>query len=102
MMKGKGVHGIYPTKNKNKMQTPYHHNAIITLTFLKSQIEQMTDVALVDPGAAVARQVRRVLPSSLHTAAGINRYFTSGSPEQLQAMLKGLIGVEAEVALASL
>jgi len=70
--------------------------------FLKSQIEQMTGVALVDPAPAVARQVRRVLPPSVHPEAGLNRYFTSGSPESLQAMLKALIGVEAEVALSPL
>ncbi len=65
--------------------------------FLKAQIAQITDVTLVDPGAAVARQVRRVLPPSVHSQASINRYYTSGSPEQLHAMLKGLIGVDAEV-----
>jgi glutamate racemase len=70
--------------------------------FLKDQIAQMTNVALVDPGAAVARQVRRVLPPKVHAEAGSNRYYTSGSPEQLQMMLKELIGVEAEVVSAVL
>ncbi|MEO8395783.1 MAG: glutamate racemase [Chloroflexota bacterium] len=65
--------------------------------FLKASLQQITDVTLVDPGAAVARQTRRVLPPSVHAEAGINRYYTSGSPEQLQAMLKELIGVDAEV-----
>ena len=69
--------------------------------FLRDQLEQISSVALVDPGAAVARQVKRVLPPSVRPEAGINRYYTSGSPEQLQVMLKGLIGVDAEVYHAS-
>ena len=70
--------------------------------FLKAQLKQITDVPLVDPGAAVARQVRRVLPPSVHSQAGINRYYTSGWAERLQTMLKGLIDVEAEVDFVAL
>ena len=65
--------------------------------FLKVSLEKLTDVALVDPGPAVARQVRRVLPPNVHPEGGVNRYYTSGSPEQLQMMLKGLIDVGAKV-----
>ena len=58
--------------------------------FLKEPTcDSITTVPLVDPSAAVARQVRRVLPPTVQRAAGgdANRYFTSGSPEQFQAML---------------
>ncbi len=65
--------------------------------FLRANLEQMTTIPLVDPGAAVARQVARVLPPGANPASGANRYFTSGSPERFQAMLKRLIGVEADV-----
>ncbi|HVU14037.1 MAG TPA: glutamate racemase [Phototrophicaceae bacterium] len=65
--------------------------------FLKADLEQITDAALVDPGAAVARQVGRVLPN-VPFSGGINRYYTSGSPEAFQTMLKRLIDVGAEVA----
>ncbi len=70
--------------------------------FLKSQLARITDVPLVDPGPAVARQTRRVLPTKVHFETGINRYFTSGSPEQFQSMLKALIAVESEVNLSRL
>ena len=70
--------------------------------FLKAEIAQITDVALVDPGPAVARQTRRVLPPNIHFETDINRYFTSGAPKQLQTMLKGLIGVDADVEWAAL
>jgi glutamate racemase len=69
--------------------------------FLKANLQQITNVTLVDPGAAVARQVERVLPN-VQFAPGANRYFTSGAPETFQAMLKRLIGVEAEVAQVTL
>ena len=71
--------------------------------FLKSNLERITSVPLVDPGAAVARQVVRILPSAIATASVVssaNRYVTSGSPEQLQAMLKRLIGVDSAVQAA--
>jgi glutamate racemase len=65
--------------------------------FLKDNLRKLTDMPLVDPSAPVARQVARVLPTSVQPAPKPNRYFTSGSPEQFQAMLKRLISVEAEV-----
>lgn len=64
--------------------------------FLKASLQQITGIALVDPGAAVARQVARVLPD-VPFAPGANRYITSGAPDAFRAMLKRLIGVEAEV-----
>jgi hypothetical protein len=42
-----------------------------------------------------------VLPN-VQFAPGANRYFTSGAPETFQAMLKRLIGVEAEVSQVTL
>jgi glutamate racemase len=68
--------------------------------FLKANLQRITNVALVDPGAAVARQVVRVLPSGFQPMRGENRYFTSGAPEAFQATLKRLIGVEATVEAA--
>lgn len=55
------------------------------------------DVALVDPGPAVARQVGRVLAEipSGHTAT--HRYFTSGDPEAFAQSLYRLIGVDTAV-----
>jgi len=67
--------------------------------FLKDQLRRITAVPLVDPSAAVARQVRRVLPSTVLSEANANRYFTSGSAEQFHAMLCRLTGVEAEISL---
>jgi glutamate racemase len=65
--------------------------------FLKDALRWITDVPLVDPSAAVARQARRVLPPNIRPVKEAHRYFTSGSPEQFQATLKRLIGIEAEV-----
>ncbi len=69
--------------------------------FLKADLEHITDAALVDPGAAVARQVGRVLPN-VPFAAGSNRYYTSGLPEVFQSMLKRLIDVETEICASQL
>jgi glutamate racemase len=65
--------------------------------FLKDVLRRITDVPLVDPSAAVARQVRRVLPPNIRPVKDEHCYFTSGSPEQFRVTLKHLIGVEAEV-----
>ncbi len=64
--------------------------------FLKANIERITDVALVDPGAAVARQVARVLPE-VRAWQGEHRYFTSGEAARFQEMLVRLTGVDAPV-----
>lgn len=69
--------------------------------FLRAQLEKITPVPLVDPGAAVARQVRRVLPEA-KTWQAKNRYFTSGSADDFRAMLKRLIAVDAPVAQVEL
>ncbi len=65
--------------------------------FLADSLRRITDVPLVDPGAAVARQVTRVLPAGVEAARGASRYFTSGDAQAFRAMLKRLISVEAEV-----
>lgn len=70
--------------------------------FLAANLRQITDAALVDPGAAVARQVARVLPSGIRPNTGANRYFTSGDPTAFQAMLKRLIDVDSEVSQVTL
>ncbi|MFN8373225.1 MAG: aspartate/glutamate racemase family protein, partial [Anaerolineae bacterium] len=54
-------------------------------------------VRFIDPGPAVARQTARVLPASVQPSDVPNEYFTSGDAAKLQAMLKLLIGVKAEV-----
>lgn len=69
--------------------------------FLRASIERMTNVVLVDPGPAVARQTARVLPE-VSARQTENRYFTSGDPQQFGAMLARLIGVHAVVRGVSL
>ena len=64
--------------------------------FLKAALRRVTDLPLVDPSAAVARQVARVLPPSVR-AARRKSHFTSGDPVMFQAMMERLIGVEADV-----
>lgn len=53
-----------------------------------------TEVGLIDPGPAIARQVARVCPSSVQPHPNANVYFTSGAPDPFRLMLKQLIGVE--------
>jgi glutamate racemase len=67
--------------------------------FLKDAIGKITgpEVTIVDPSAAVARQVARVWPTHLRPQAAENRYFTSGSVDQFRLMLNRLIGVDAPV-----
>ncbi|MEP7290734.1 MAG: glutamate racemase [Chloroflexota bacterium] len=68
--------------------------------FLRANLENLTNVALVDPGAAVARQVARVLATQVSVVdawQSSHRYFTSSSPAAFQAMLARLIGVTADV-----
>lgn len=66
--------------------------------FLADIIQEIVgaEVRLVDPSPAIARQTARVWPNiSLQPAA--NQYFTSGKPDDFQAKLGQLIGVEARV-----
>lgn len=62
--------------------------------FLKAQLEAVTDVPLIDPAPAVARQTARVMPPTIQPSGGENVYYTSGDPEAFRAALKRLIGVE--------
>ena len=65
--------------------------------FLKERLEAIAGINLVDPSAAVARQVARVLPPDAAPSSAENLYFTSGSAEAFRAMLRRLIGVDADV-----
>ncbi len=69
--------------------------------FLKADLEAITSIPLVDPSAAVARQVARVLPPSVQATAEPNSYFTSGSAEAFAIMLRRLIGEESDVRRAA-
>ncbi len=60
--------------------------------FLTEVLGRVTDLPLVDPSAAVARQVDRVLPPSVRAARGEQRYVTSGDAAAFQAMIERLIG----------
>ena len=62
--------------------------------FLTEALRRVTDLPLVDPSAAVARQVERVLPPSVRAARGEQRYVTSGDAVAFAAMVERLIGVE--------
>jgi glutamate racemase len=63
-------------------------------SFLADDLQYVSGLSLVDPAPAVARQVARVLPPTVHPSGAENRYFTSGDPEAFRAALKRLIGVE--------
>ncbi len=52
--------------------------------FLTEALQRVTDLPLVDPSAAVARQVDRVLPPSVRAARGEQRYFTSGTRQHFR------------------
>lgn len=58
-------------------------------------------VRVIDPAPAVAKQVRRVLESRdllfVGDGLGESRFYTSGDPEKLQALLPKLIGRDADV-----
>lgn len=60
--------------------------------FLTALIRQVTDLPLVDPGPAVARQAARLLPGPLNGTA-THRYFTTGDPARFRAMLGQLTGL---------
>lgn len=67
--------------------------------FLAGWIGQIAgpDVALVDPGPAVARQVERVFPAFPPDSSPVHRYFTTGSAAPLAAHLRRLLAVETTV-----
>ncbi len=69
--------------------------------FLKDRLAAIAGVNLIDPSAAVARQVARVLPSDLAPSDAENLYFTSGSPVTFHAILRRLTGVDADVQAVS-
>lgn len=67
--------------------------------FLMDAIQEEVgpDVQLIDPGPAVARQAARVWPKHIAPAHDEHRYFTSGDPDNLQAKLHTLVGIDAPV-----
>ncbi len=69
--------------------------------FLAPDLAAVTRAALIDPSAAVARQVARILPSNVTGNGAPHRYFTSGSAEVFAAMLQRLIGEEGDVSRVS-
>ncbi len=70
--------------------------------FLAAGLRRVSDLPLVDPSAAVARQVARVLAPRDPAAGDVNRYFTSGDAATFRGALKRLIGEDAEVIRATL
>ncbi|MFI8744846.1 glutamate racemase [Pseudomonas sp. NPDC077186] len=70
--------------------------------FLKPLLRSLVpdSVSLIDTGAAVARQLQRLLEQGQLLAAGpaqATRYWSSGSPAQMQRVLPVLLGETAEV-----
>jgi glutamate racemase len=71
--------------------------------FVIPLIEQITGpgVRTIDPAPAIARQVRRVLSErdllNASPVPGEVRYFTSGDPAAMQALLPRLLGTEGAV-----
>jgi glutamate racemase len=70
--------------------------------FLKPLLRRLVpdSVSLIDTGAAVARQLQRLLEQGQLLAAGpaqATRYWSSGSPAQMQRVLPVLLGETAEV-----
>jgi glutamate racemase len=61
--------------------------------FLTPAIRRVTELPLVDPGPAVARQTARLAPPRPNASA--HRYFTTGDPARFQSMIAQLTGVEA-------
>ncbi len=76
--------------------------------FLIPHIAALTSIPLVDPSAAVARQVGRVLPPQLQAQEATSdfhrrdRYLTSGDAAAFQTTIRRLIGVEAAVEAVAL
>jgi glutamate racemase len=71
--------------------------------FLVPQIAELagTDVALVDPGPAVAKQTARLV-ATLPYAERQNAYFTTGDPARFKSALKQMAGIDAPVTALSL
>jgi len=56
------------------------------------------DVAVIDPAAAVARQVARVHRGETDAGSGVTTYLTTGDPVRLSGQIRRLIGAEVVVA----
>ncbi len=71
--------------------------------FLAPLIQRLAGpgVRLLDPSAAVARQVGRVLAGERDGGAGRRRFLTSGEPEPLARAVWHLFGIEAEVEIVA-
>ena len=67
--------------------------------FLAPLIQRLAGpgVQLVDPSAAVARQVGRVLEGRANTGHGQHVFFTTGAPQGLAWAVRHLLEMEAEV-----
>lgn len=65
--------------------------------FLADNLKRLSQAELIDPGAAVARQVARVLPGDFAPASAPHRYYTSGNPDAFQQAVKSLIGEAVSV-----
>jgi len=59
--------------------------------FLAPKLSAMSDITLVDPSAAVARQVARVLPAIGVPSASRPLYYTSGSLEAFKTQVHRLL-----------
>lgn len=59
--------------------------------FLAPKLSAMSDITLVDPSAAVARQVARVLPAIVVPSASRPLYYTSGSLEAFKTQVHRLL-----------
>lgn len=55
------------------------------------------DVKIIDPGRAVAAQVRRVWPDGLRPVGGPDRFVTTGNAQLFKDALQRLIGVQHQV-----
>jgi glutamate racemase len=72
--------------------------------FLADELAEISDgkMTLVDPGLAVAKQVKRVLPMQFVPADESHAYFTSGDVKAFQLALQRLIGVSASAQTPSI
>lgn len=69
--------------------------------FIAAQIAAAAgpDVTIIDPAAAVARQVARVAGES---GAGTSTYLTTGDPVRFAGQIRTLLGIEAEASAAAI
>ena len=67
--------------------------------FLADEISTLAgaQAMIVDPGAAIARQVARMWPDDADIAPAENEYFTSGDPQQFRTLLRALLNVDTVV-----